>query len=195
LEAVIRTSGDGVKWVRDNLGLFGTFEEMDRLLAQAPDNEGVYLVPAFVGLGAPYWDPGARAAITGLSRSTGKAHIVRAAVESMAFQVRDALELLEAETGIRPQQLRADGGGSDNPVLMQFQASLLRLPVVKLQETELSALGSVYAGGLGIGLWPSITDIANQQDGCRRYSPEFPAEKWERYYHGWKRAVASTRTR
>jgi glycerol kinase len=160
LEAVIRTSGDSIKWVRDNLGLFETFEEMEQLMAKTPDNEGVYLVPAFVGLGAPYWDPYARAAITGMNRGTGKAHIIRAALESIAYQVHDAVELMESESGIRLKELRTDGGASDNALLMQFQADMLQQTVIKSDVAELSAMGSVYMGGLGIGFWSSSGEIA-----------------------------------
>jgi len=195
LEAVIRTSGDSVKWVRDNLGLFDTFDELDRLLAEAPDNEGVYLVPAFVGLGAPYWDPYARAAIAGMSRSTGKAHIVRAALESIAYQVRDAAEMMKAETGIPLKELRADGGASDNAVLMQFQADLLDTPVVKSTVAELSALGSVYMGGLGVGYWSSVEELAGKQGGYREYAPAMDSGKRERLYRGWQQAVASVRSK
>lgn len=191
LEAVIRSSGDTLKWVRDHLGLFSSFEEMDRLLAQASDNEGVYLVPAFVGLGAPYWDPYARAAITGMSRGTGKPHIVRAAIESIAYQVREAVELMESETSIRLKELRADGGASDNPTLMQFQADLLEQRVAKSDVAELSAMGSVYMGGLGVGYWPNAEAIAGHERSYRDYAPAMDAFQREKLYAGWKRAVAS----
>ncbi|UUZ85092.1 hypothetical protein LJK88_16805 [Paenibacillus sp. P26] len=191
LEAVIRASGDSIKWVRDNLGLFGTFEEMEKLLAQAPDNEGVYLVPAFVGLGAPYWDPYARAAITGMNRGTGKAHIIRAALESIAYQVRDAVELMQTEAGIALAELRSDGGASGNETLMQFQADMLDRPVIQSDIAELSAMGSVYMGGLGVGFWPSVDDIPAHPKACRVYEPAMEAERRERYYQGWKRAVSS----
>ncbi|WP_166240941.1 glycerol kinase GlpK [Paenibacillus turpanensis] len=191
LEAVVRTTGDSIKWVRDQLGLFRSFEEMERLLQSAADNEGVYMVPAFVGLGAPYWDPYARAAITGMNRGTGKAHIVRAAIESIAYQVCDAVELMQSVTGNALVELRADGGASDNSLLMQFQADLLRCPVVKSEVAELSALGSYYMGGLGIGWWTSPDDIKNRQQSYRTYEPVMGTGERERHYAGWKRAVAS----
>jgi len=191
LEAVIRVSGDSIKWVRDNLGLFHSFEEMGTLLAQAPHNEGVYLVPAFVGLGAPYWDPYARAAITGMSRSTGKAHMVRAALESIAYQVRDAVELMHAETGIQLKVLRADGGASDNAVLMQFQADMLDTSVAKSDVAELSAMGSAYMGGLGTGFWTSVEEIPTQHFTYRSYEPSMHTHVRESHYTGWKRAVAT----
>jgi glycerol kinase len=194
LEAVIRTSGDSIKWVRDNLGLFRTFDEMDKLMAKVPDNEGVYLVPAFVGLGAPYWDPYARAAIMGMNRGTGKAHIIRAALESIAYQVRDAVELMQSESGIRLKELRTDGGASDNGTLMQFQADMLLQTVFKSDVAELSAMGSVYMGGLGIGFWSSPDEIAKLQKLYRTYEPLMEVDVRERYYTGWKRAVASVLT-
>ncbi|ULL17184.1 glycerol kinase [Paenibacillus sp. H1-7] len=191
IEAVIRTSGDSIKWVRAQLGLFSTFEEMERVLLNAPDNGGVYLVPAFVGLGAPYWDPYARASITGMNRGSGKAHIIRAALESIVYQVRDAVRLMESVTGTPLAELRADGGASDNETLMQFQADMLNIQVVKSEVAELSALGSVYMGGLRIGFWSSTDDIANRQQAYRRYEPHMEEAERERNYNGWKRAVAS----
>jgi glycerol kinase len=191
LEAVIRTSGDSIKWVRDQLGLFGSFEEMERLLLSVADNEGVYLVPAFVGLGAPYWDPYARAAILGMNRGTGKAHIIRAAIESIAYQVRDAVELMQSVTGGKLAELRADGGASDNATLMQFQADMLQSQVVKSEVAELSALGSFYMGGLGVGFWASADDIADHQQAYRKYEPLMEKNERKRYYEGWKRAVAA----
>ncbi|WNQ13140.1 glycerol kinase [Paenibacillus aurantius] len=194
MEAVIRTTGDSMKWVRDNLGLFKTFEEMGQLLAQAPSNEGVYLVPAFVGLGAPYWDAYARASLTGMSRSTGKAHIIRAALESTAYQVCDAVRLLEKETGILLQELRTDGGASDNPTLMQFQADLLNRPVVKSKIAELSAMGSYYLGGLAVGFWSSPSDLPSPSAPYQSYIPEMKPELRDRFYEGWLRAVRSVLT-
>jgi len=191
LEAIIRASGDSIKWIRDNLGLFQSFEEMDRLIRQTPDNEGVYLVPAFVGLGAPYWEPFARAAIVGMNRSTNKSHIIRAALESIAYQVRDAVELMFAETGIPLKELHADGGASDNEVLMQFQADIMNKRVVKSEIAELSAIGSVYMGGLGVGFWNSVEELAGLPRNYRKYDPSMSPEVQERLYTGWKRAVQS----
>lgn len=191
LEAIIRTSGDCIKWVRDNLGLFHSFEEMEQLLEQTKDSEGVYLVPAFVGLGAPHWSPDARASITGMSRGTNKAHIIRAALESIAYQVRDAVQLIEAESGVPLQELRADGGATGNTRLMQFQADLLSRPVVKSEVAELSAMGSVYMGGLGAGFWTSMQEIVQKQKSYTRYEPRMAAELRDAYCQGWQRAVAS----
>lgn len=191
LEAVIRTTGDGVKWVRDNLGLFRDYAELDTLLLEAADNGGVYLVPAFVGLGAPYWAPDARAAIIGLSRDSGKPHIARAAIESIAYQVRDAVELLQEESGVPLVELRVDGGASDNRVLMQFQSDLLNRPVLKSAVSERSALGAVYMGGLGVKFWSSPDQIANIPEMYVKYEPCLEEEHSEAYYHRWKEAVRS----
>lgn len=191
LEAIIRTTGDTIKWVRDNLGLFDTFEEMERWLAQAPDNEGVYLVPAFVGLGAPYWDPYARATITGLSRGSGKAHIIRAALESIAYQVCDAVEFMQQESGVMLTELRTDGGASKNETLMQFQADLLNKTIIASEVAELSAMGSAYAGGLGIGFWSSVEALPDNRHAVRRYEPKMDTLERERLYEGWKNAVHS----
>lgn len=191
LEAVIRTSGDCIKWVRDNLGLFNSFEQMEELLKQAEENEGVYLVPAFVGLGAPYWEADARAAIVGMNRGTTKAHVVRAALESIAYQVYEAVELMQAESGIPLQELKTDGGATDNVRLMQFQADLLNRTLVKSDVPELSAMGSVYMGGLGTGFWSSLEEIVTLQTSYQVYQPDMSDTVRERYVSGWKRAVAS----
>jgi len=194
LEAVIRTSGDSIKWVRDQLGLFRTYAELDALLAEAGErNEGVYLVPAFVGLGAPYWAPDARASIVGLSRGSGRAQIVRAAIESIAYQVRDAVELLQRESGVALVELRADGGASDNAVLMQFQSDMLDRRVLKSNVSELSALGAVYMGGLGTGFWREPGEIPSAASGKQyvEYAPSLDHDVREALYQGWKSAVAT----
>ncbi|XEC97751.1 glycerol kinase GlpK [Paenibacillus tarimensis] len=192
LEAVVRSSGDSVKWIRDNLGLFADFGEMERLLEGITDNEGVYLVPAFVGLGAPYWQPDARAAIMGMNRATGRAHIIRAALESIAYQVRDAVDLLQSASGIELRELYADGGAADNGTLMQFQADMLNKRVIRSGIAELSAMGSVYLGGLAVGFWSSIDEICKLNTAAHRYyEPAIEPAMRERYYSGWKQAVAS----
>jgi glycerol kinase len=190
LEAVIRTSGDCLKWVRDSLGLFSSFEEMEDLLEQAKVNEGVYLVPAFVGLGAPYWEANARAAIVGMNRGTTKAHIVRAAIESIAYQVYEAVKLMQSESGISLLELRVDGGASGNHRLMQFQSGLLNRSIIKSEVAELSAMGSVYMGGLGTGFWSSLDEIAQLQKCYQSYEPALDESLREQYISGWKRAVA-----
>ncbi|WP_199614009.1 glycerol kinase GlpK [Paenibacillus alkalitolerans] len=189
LEAIIHTSGDCVKWVKENLGFAGTFEEIERLAASLPDNEGVFIVPAFFGLGAPYWDAEARAAIVGLSRASGKPHIARAALESIVYQVYDAVELMRKESGISLKELRVDGGATENRFLMQYQADMLQTDVVKSAVPELSAMGAVYIGGLGSGFWTSPEQIAELQKDIAVYKPAMKRELREKYVQGWKEAV------
>lgn len=191
LEAVIRSSGDSLNWLRDNLGLFASYREMEQLLERAPDHGGVFLVPAFVGLGAPYWQPDARAAITGMSRATDKSHIVRAAIESIAYQVYDAVELLQNVSGVNLEELRADGGAAVNAILMQFQADLLQKPVTRTGIAELSAMGSVYMGGLAIGLWDSPESLPKGEREGSRYEPMMEPSERNRRLAGWQTAVAS----
>ncbi|SEL72190.1 glycerol kinase [Paenibacillus sp. cl141a] len=194
LEAVIRTSGDSIKWTRDNLGLFGTYEELQLLVENTSGNEGVYLVPAFVGLGAPYWDPYARAAITGMTRGTDKRHILRAALESIAYQVRDAVEFMQAQSGILLQDLRTDGGASSNPWLMQFQADILGSVVIRSTFAELSALGSVYLGGIGSGFWNSLAEIPSERKRYETYVPMMDAAARDDHYEGWRNAIHAVRS-
>ncbi|MGZ7440371.1 glycerol kinase GlpK [Paenibacillus sp. TH7-28] len=191
LEAVIRSSGDSIKWARDNLGLFSTFEEMQQLINGLSSNEGVYLIPAFVGLGVPYWDPSARAAIVGMNRGTGKAHILRAALESIAYQVRDAVEFMEERSAMPLRGLRTDGGASSNPWLMQFQADILGHAVTRSTCPELSAMGSVYLGGMAIGLWPDLQQIAADKEFYETFQPAMNEQLRESNYSGWKNAVSS----
>lgn len=191
LEAVIRTSGDSLKWLRENLELFDTFEEMDQLLTQVPSNQGVYLVPAFVGLGAPYWQPNARASISGMNRGTGKAHIIRAALESIAYQVHDAVELLQTASGITLEELRADGGAAENTLLMQFQADILRKKVVRTGVAELSAMGSVFMGGLAVGIWSSAEDLKKIVQSSRTYTPQMNDFERSACLEGWRKAVSA----
>ncbi|MEK4510193.1 glycerol kinase GlpK [Paenibacillus sp. FSL K6-2524] len=190
LEAVIRTTGDSIKWIRDNLGLFATYEEMDNILKQVIDSEGVYLVPAFGGLGAPYWNPDARAAILGMNRGTGKAHIIRAAIESIAYQVNDAIDLLQSVSDNSLRELRVDGGATDNDILMQFQTDILGKCVRRSGVAELSAMGSIYMGGLAIGFWDSLTEIPVQSENST-FNPSMDSKKRAYYVNGWKQAVTS----
>ena len=158
-------------------------------MRDAPDNQGVYLIPAFVGLGAPYWRPNARAVINGLNRGTGKAHIIRAALESIAYQVHDAVQLLESTSGVSIGELRADGGAADNALLMQFQSDIWMRKVKRSGATELFALGSVYLGGLAVGLWNSIEEL-QKKDLCEiSYVPKMEAIARKNCLSGWSKAV------
>ena len=153
LEGAIFVTGAALQWLRDGLGIIGAASEAVPLAASVPDTGGVFLVPAFVGLGAPHWDPYARGTIVGLTRGTGRAHIVRAAVEAMAFQTRDVVEAMERDTGYRLKELRVDGGAAVMDVLCQLQADLLGIPVRRPRQTETTSLGAAFLAGLGAGLW------------------------------------------
>lgn len=191
LEAVIRSSGDSIKWTRDNLGLFSTFEEMQQLVDGLPSNEGVYLVPAFVGLGVPYWEPCARAAIVGMTRGSTKAHIIRAALESTTYQIRDAVDFMQEQSGVSFTGLRTDGGASANRWLMQFQADILGQSVIRSTCAELSALGSVYLGGVAVGFWSDYDHLPHDQNLYELFQPTMSEEIREGNYAVWKKAVQS----
>lgn len=189
LEGIIRSSGDTMKWMKDQLGLFDDYAQAEALAETLSNNEGVYLIPAFVGLGIPYWDTQARAALIGMSRSSGKAHIIRAGLESIAYQVRDTIEYMcrESETSVR--DLRADGGAVHNRLLMQFQADLLQIEVQCSTMAELSAMGSAYLGGLAVGYWERLDDLLSLQREYTTYAPLGHVEQANRYYAGWQDAV------
>lgn len=189
VEGIIHSSGDTVKWVKDNLGLFESFTEAEAMINSLTDNEGVYLVPAFVGLGVPHWDPYARAAILGMSRSTGKAHVIRAAVESIAYQINDAISVMVEESGLPLQELKADGGATSNKFLMQFQADVLRTKVNVAKIAELSMMGAVYLAGLGVGIWSSTQDIKEVIELGTVYGPSMDDEIRVSNIAGWHKAV------
>ena len=158
-----------------------------------PDTGGVYFVPAFVGLGAPYWDPYARGTIVGLTRGTTRAHLVRAALESICFQSRDLAEVMAADSGLAPSVLRVDGGAVVNDVLMQMQADILGAPVQRPQVTETTALGAALLAGLATGVWHSLDHIADRWQVDREFTPRMSADQRESLYAGWQRAVARAR--
>jgi len=182
LEGSVFIGGAVVQWVRDGLGLIRTAADIEALAASVSDNGGVYLVPAFAGLGAPHWDPYARGTIVGITRGTTAGHIARAALESIAYQVADLLDAMHADTGIPLAELRVDGGGATNNALMQFQADLLGVPVVRPTVTETTALGAAYLAGLGISFWKSADDISGHWQVDRRFEPATAAtahrERW-----------------
>jgi len=193
LEGAIFVAGAAVQWLRDGLGLIRTAAESEALAAGVPDTGGVYLVPAFVGLGAPYWDMYARGALVGLTRGTTRAHVVRAALEAIAYQTCDVLDAMAAEAGRRPAELRVDGGATENDFLCQFQADLLGLPVLRPAVRETTALGAAYLAGLGAGLWPSAAALRDLWRLDRAFEPRMPPAERERLYAGWQRAVARAR--
>lgn len=189
LEGIVRCSADSLKWLKDNLGLFDDFSEIQEMAESLSSNEGVYMVPAFVGLGIPYWDTTVRAAIVGISRGARKEHFIRAALESIAYQIKDAIDTMQRESGIVIKELRVDGGPIVNSFLMQFQADMLGITVTCTKAVDLSVMGVVYMAGLGIGLW-NLEDIKNLRQVGETYTPAMTAEKKQAYYQGWKQAVA-----
>ena len=190
LEGSIFIAGAVVQWLRDGLGLIRTAAEIEALAAKVPDNGGVYLVPAFAGLGAPHWDAYARGAIAGLTRGTSAAHLARAALEGIAYQVKDVLEAMEADAGIRLKELRVDGGACANNLLMQFQSDLLGVPVVRPKVAETTALGAAYLAGLAVGYWKSQLEIAAQWQIDRKFKPAMKPAARRTLCAGWEKALA-----
>lgn len=193
LEGSIFITGAAVQWLRDELQLIETAAESEQLAAAIPDTQGVYLVPAFVGLGAPYWDSFARGTIVGLTRGTGKAHVVRAALESICYQTRDVADAMAKDAGIELQTMKADGGAVANNFLMQFQADILGVPVARSTISETTALGAAYLAGLGTGFWQDQAEMRRRWALDRQFEPNMGAETRERLYRGWQRAVARAR--
>ncbi|MBC8243303.1 MAG: glycerol kinase GlpK [Verrucomicrobia bacterium] len=190
LEGSVFVAGAVIQWLRDELGLIKSSAGIERLAERVPDNGGVYLVPAFTGLGAPHWNPHARGTITGLTRGTNKAHIARAALEGIAYQVNDILAAMERDAGFRLRELRVDGGASANNLLMQFQSDLLNVPVIRPANTETTALGAAYLAGLAVGVWKSKSEIAKQWKIAKRFKPKMnPASRRERLT-GWTHALS-----
>ncbi len=189
LEGSVFITGAAVQWLRDGLQIIGDASETEALARSLESNEGVYFVPALTGLGAPHWDAYARGAIIGLTRGTTRAHIVRAALESMCYQTRDVLEAMERDSGLRLTEIRADGGAVANSFLMQFQADILGVPVEVPEITETTAAGAAYLAGLAVGFWPSREEIAARWKLARRYAPDIDEALRRRLYQRWLRAV------
>jgi glycerol kinase len=192
LEGSIFVGGSVVQWLRDGLRILETAPESERYATGIEDNEGVYVVPAFVGLGAPHWRSDVRGAVFGLSRGTSREHLVRAAVESMAYQTRDVLAAMQADSGIKLTELRADGGAIANNFLAQFQSDLLGVPLLRARTTETTALGAGYLAGLAVGFWDSREEIAAHWGLDRRFEPAMDENRREALYQGWQQAVQAT---
>jgi glycerol kinase len=193
LEGSIFVAGAAIQWLRDELKLIRSAEETEALARAVPDTHGVYFVPAFVGLGAPYWDAYARGTIVGLTRGANRNHVVRAALEAMAYQTRSVLDGMAADSGIRPQVLRVDGGATRNDFLCQFQADILGAPVERPATHETTALGAAYLAGLAVGFWKEGAEIARQLRVEKRFEPSMTADRREELYHDWQRAVERSR--
>ena len=193
IEGSIFIAGAVVQWLRDQLGVIQTAEESDALAASVGDTGGLYFVPAFVGLGAPHWDSQARGMLTGLTRASGRAHIVRAALESIAYQTRELVEAMEADSGEKLAELRVDGGATGNNFLMQFQADILGCPIVRPSDVETTALGAAYLAGLATGFWRSVEELERFWRAERVFEPRMSSERREELFDGWRRAVARCR--
>lgn len=192
LEGSIAVTGSLVQWLRDNLGIIGSSEEVEALAASVDDNGGAYFVPAFSGLFAPYWRPDARGALVGLTRYVTKAHIARAALEATAFQSRDVIEAVVADAGRPLAELRVDGGMTRDGLLMQFQADILGIPVVRPRVVETTALGAAYAAGLAVGVWSGLDELRSHWREDARFEPRMSADERRRRYRQWKKAVGKS---
>jgi glycerol kinase len=193
LEGSVFMGGATIQWLRDGLGLIGTAAEVEALAAQCASSEGVMLVPAFVGLGAPHWDPYARGTLCGLTRGSGRAHIARAALDAIALQTVDLVRAMEADANVALTELRVDGGASRNDLLMQIQADVLGTPVVRPHVTETTALGAAYLAGLAVGFWSGLDEIARQWREARRFEPAISASEREARVARWHEAIDRAR--
>jgi len=193
LEGSVFMGGATVQWLRDGLGIIKTAAEVEQLAASVPDTGGVVFVPAFTGLGAPYWDAYARGTILGMTRGTTRAHIARAALDSIAYQTADVLEAMHKDSGIALSELRVDGGAARNDLLMQFQADVLGAAVVRPQVTETTALGAAYLAGLGVGFWKSLEEIGAQWKVERQFDPHMSNDEREAKLNQWRKGVERSR--
>jgi glycerol kinase len=193
LEGSVFVAGAVVQWLRDGLGIIKRSEDVEGLALSVPDNGGVYFVPAFVGLGAPYWDSYARGTIVGLTRGSTSAHIARAALESIAYQTADVLDAMRQDSKLDLSELRVDGGASRNDLLMQFQADVLGVPVVRPSITETTALGAAYLAGLAVGYWSSEDDIVQHWQMEKRFEPKMSADHRQGLRDAWRQAIAQAR--
>lgn len=194
LEGSIFVAGSAIQWLRDGMQLIASAADSETLTSQVASSEGVYVVPAFVGLGTPYWDSEVRGAVFGLTRGTSKAHFVRATLESLAYQTRDVLDAMEQDAGLKLQALRVDGGAVRNELLMQFQSDVLGVPVELPVINESTALGAAYLAGLAVGFWRDVEEIERQRKTAARFTPQMEAEPRERLYAGWQAAVRAAQT-
>ncbi|HEY7007091.1 MAG TPA: FGGY-family carbohydrate kinase, partial [Sphingomicrobium sp.] len=192
LEGSIFVAGASVKWLRDGLGVIAESSETGSLAARVPDNHGVYMVPAFVGLGAPYWQPEARGAIFGLSLNASAAHLARAALEAVAYQTLDLLDAMQRDGAAIAGTIRIDGGMAANTWLCQFLADILQVPVERPQNIETTALGAAFLAGLATGVWPDLDALAVTWKRRDRFEPAMSASEQEQLVAGWRKAVAAT---
>jgi glycerol kinase len=194
LEGSIFIAGAVVQWLRDGLGIIRSSSDIEKLATTVNDNGGVYLVPAFAGLGAPHWDQFARGTIVGLTRGSTSGHIARAALESIALQTRDVLKAMESDSGIEIKELRVDGGATVNDTLMQFQSDILGIPLVRPKVSETTALGAAYLAGLASGFWKDVDEIKDQWQVDKRFEPQMPASQVDAITSTWHKAVEKSKS-
>lgn len=193
LEGSIFIAGAVVQWLRDGFGIIKSSSEIEKLALSEKDNGGVYLVPAFAGLGAPHWDQRARGSVFGLTRGTTAGHIARAALEGIAFQVKDVLSAMEADSGIDIKELRVDGGATVNDTLMQFQSDILQIPLVRPKILETTALGAAYLAGLAVGFWKNIDETKDHWQEDKRFEPKMSADQAKELLYKWSKAVEKSK--
>ena len=192
LEGSVFVAGSAIQWLRDGLKMIESAPESEEIAAAVKDSDGVYVVPAFVGLGAPYWKPDAKGAIFGLTRGTTKAHFVRATLDALAYQSTDIIQAMMLDSGIELQKLKVDGGAVKNNMLMQFQSDILNVPVERPVISETTALGAAYLAGLSVGFWKSKEELRANYLVDKTFMPAIRAERREELLKGWKRAVKAT---
>jgi glycerol kinase len=195
LEGSVFVAGAAIQWLRDQLRILPNAQASEKMALSVPDNDGIYFVPAFVGLGAPYWDQDARGTIIGITRGTSRAHIVRAALESLCYQTKDVLDAMRKDSGLKLSSINIDGGAAANNFLCQFQADLLGLPVVRPTIIETTSLGAAYLAGLAVGYWKNTTEIKQLWQKDREFTPALPRSKAQELYLGWKKAIRQTQCR
>jgi len=193
LEGSVFVAGSAIQWLRDGLRMFKDAKESEKYAVRAESADGVYVVPAFVGLGTPYWDSDVRGAVFGLTRGTTKEHFVRATLEALAYQTKDVLDAMMEDSGISVKTLRVDGGAVKNNFLMDFQGDILDVPVERPEINETTALGSAYLAGLAVGFWSDRSEIKDQWQLDKRFEPKMEEKERESLYSGWKKAVNAAR--
>lgn len=189
LEGSIFVAGSAVQWLRDGLRMLRSSKDSEDYASRVPSTDGVYMVPAFVGLGSPYWDSEVKGAVFGLTRGTTKEHFIRATLEALAYQTKDVLEAMESDSGIPVHALRVDGGAAANDFLMQFQSDILGIPVERPTVNETTALGAAYLAGLAVGYWTSADELTDHENTERVFQPVMAEQQRTELYTGWKRAV------
>ncbi|MFW6347889.1 MAG: glycerol kinase GlpK [Cyclonatronaceae bacterium] len=193
LEGSIFIAGAVVQWLRDEMGIINKSSDVEALASKVEDSGGAYLVPAFAGLGAPYWDQYARGTVVGMTRGTGSAHLARAALDSICYQTMDVVNAMNADSGIDIKELRVDGGATVNDLMMQFQSDILQVPVIRPNVTETTALGAAYLAGLAVGYWPDMESISEQWQVEKKFEPSMEKAHVDELTKGWKRAVKAAR--